>query len=174
MFQGVLLLHNMCYFDSFAKFIDCQILSCMKRVRNQGKILFLGIITIRQGRRFEKKPTRSTCPRVGHLYYYGTLFWGAKIFMWQFLSYDLKHMLKSSLMRPWYWKFFEKRLNFEWVMAILGCSCITPQPIDSHFLLMSTDGRGFESHSQQQSALWAKVEISFRAVSYSKFLIRRI
>ena len=55
---------------------------------------------IRQGRRFEKKPTRSTCLRVGHLYYYGTLFWGAKIFMGHFLLYDLKNMLKSPLMRP--------------------------------------------------------------------------
>ena len=68
--------------------------------------------TIRQGRRFEKKPTRSTCPRVGHLYYYGTLFLGAKIFMGHFLLYDLKHMLKSLLMRPWFWKFFEKKIKF--------------------------------------------------------------
>ena len=31
---------------------------------------------------------------------------------------------------------------------------------------MFTEGRGFESRSRQQSALWAKVEFSFRAVPY--------
>ena len=80
---------------------------------------------IRQGRGFEKKPTRSACPRVGHLYYYGTLFWGAKILMWHFLLYDLKHMLKSPLMRPRYWNFFAEKINVEWVMAVLGCPCTT-------------------------------------------------
>ena len=32
---------------------------------------------------------------------------------------------------------------------------------------MSIEGRGFESRSQQQSALWAKVEFRFRAVPYT-------
>ena len=81
---------------------------------------------IRQGRRFEKKPTRSTYPRVGYIYYYGTLFLGAKIFMWHFLLYDLKHMFKNPLVGPWYRKFFERKINFEWFTAILGCSCTTP------------------------------------------------
>ena len=51
-------------------------------------------------------------------------------------------------------------------MAILSGSCTTLKPIDPLILLMSTEGRGFESRSQQQSALWAKVEFRFRAVPY--------
>ena len=35
---------------------------------------------------------------------------------------------------------------------------------------MSTEGCGFESRSRQQSALWAKVEFSFRAVPYTKMI----
>ena len=43
-------------------------------------------------------------------------------------------------------------------MAILGWSCKTPKPTDPHFLLISIEGCGFEYRSQQQSALWDKVE----------------
>ena len=55
--------------------------------------------SIDHSRGFEKMPTRSSDPRVGSLYYYGTLFYGAKIFMRDFLLYDVKYMLKGLLMR---------------------------------------------------------------------------
>ena len=55
--------------------------------------------TIEHGSGFEKVTTRSTYLRVESLYYHGTLFLEVKIFMWQFLLHDLKHIMIPNAVR---------------------------------------------------------------------------
>ena len=64
-------------------------------------------------------------------------FWSCPDIFWISL-YALKHMLKSHLTRPQNWKKKSKILNYQFISAILSCSCVAPEPTTQRFLLMSS------------------------------------